>query len=553
MRKVAAAIVILSAVCAAPRVAAGQTFSVDVAAPDGTPLATDVYLPFGFGASPTVLIRTPYGKDGLDSLCFAANFLGYACVAQDTRGRFASGGEDTVFRDDGDDGRATLRWVGEQWWCNGNVATLGASALAITEYMLAPGASSELVGMMPIVATPDLYHHAFLQGGCLREALATNWLEGQDAEAFLEEIKGHRLWDAWWREADVVSRVGEVRTPALHVGGWYDIFQQGTLDGFSSYEHEGGAGARKAQYLVMGPWTHATMATTEAGELRYPPNAAFDVLEMIERWLAFVLEGDAGAVAGWPRVRVYLMGAVGEEGAPGNDWLSLDDWPPPTATLALYPSGDADLHRTPPPAGGQRLLVDPEDPVPTLGGANLFPDLVVDGRPMGAGPYDQRPVETRDDVLVFTTPPLAEPLAVVGRVRCRLWVVPDTPDLDLSVRLSDVYPDGRSMLVIDGIQRARMRCGDDRECLLTPGVPTEIEVDLWSTAMVFNAGHRVRLTVAGSNWPRFEVNPNDGGEIDTGTPIVAHPELRFGGDDPSVLLLPVLPSPRRGGDRVGTD
>jgi hypothetical protein len=152
---------------------------------------------------------------------------------------------------------------------------------------------------------------------------------------------------------------------------------------------------------------------------------------------------------------------------------------------------------------------------------------------------------------VFETEPLSEPLLVVGPVRCALWLVPDTYDLDLAVRLTDVYPDGRSMLVLDGIERARMRCGDDRECLLTPGVPVELTVELWSTAIVFNAGHRIRIAVSGSNWPRFEVNPNHGGDLNIpASPVVAHPVLRFGPDYPSRLELPVLTQLRRPAGRL---
>lgn len=197
------------------------------------------------------------------------------------------------------------------------------------------------------------------------------------------------------------------------------------------------------------------------------------------------------------------------------------------------------------------MVSDPSDPVPTLGGANLHPSLMVDGREMGDGPQDQRTIEARSDVLTFTTERLTQPVTVMGPVRAKVWLVPDTPDLDLAVRLTDVYPNGRSMLVLDGIQRARMRCGDDNECLLTPGVPVEITVELWSTALVFNAGHSIRISVSGSNWPRFEVNPNDGLDLNLQTPgQVAQPRLLFGADHPSRLELPVLPMVRRAGGRV---
>jgi hypothetical protein len=191
------------------------------------------------------------------------------------------------------------------------------------------------------------------------------------------------------------------------------------------------------------------------------------------------------------------------------------------------------------------MVSDPADPVPTLGGANLHPGLMIDGREMGDGPQDQRPIEARSDVLTFTTEPLTKPLTVIGRVRARIWLVPDTPDLDLAVRLTDVYPDGRSMLVLDGIQRARMRCGDDTECLLTPGEPVELTVDLWSTALVFNSGHRIRISVSGSNWPRFEANPNDGADLNVGTEgRIARPRLLCGRGHASRIELPIPPRPR---------
>ncbi len=171
---------------------------------------------------------------------------------------------------------------------------------------------------------------------------------------------------------------------------------------------------------------------------------------------------------------------------------------------------------------------------------------------MGEGPHDQRAIEARDDVITFTTEVLDRPLPVMGRLRCTLWVRPDTPDLDLAVRLTDVYPDGRSMLVADGIQRARMRCGDDVECLATPGEPIELTVDLWSTALVFNAGHRIRISVSGTNAPRFEVNPNHGGDLNgDDPPVIAAPELLMGAEHPSRVVLPVVESLRRPSGRIG--
>ena len=532
------AVLLALAVVSAPATVPAQTFTTTVSAPDGTPLATDVYFPIGagFGPWPVILQRTPYGKGSgtVYDTCLLFNLWGYACVGQDERGKGDSGGHYTGYADEGPDGRATLEWMARQWWCNGKVGTFGASALGMAQYALSPGASSVLKCMVPIVATPDFYHHAVYQGGALRYALTHDWLQGHDALDVFAQLKAHRFWDMWWEAFSVLPKVATVNVPALHIGGWFDIFQQGNLDAFTSFQHQGGPAALGTQKLVIGPWTHYGTFQNTAGDFTYPLNAIFvdDIFPTVHDWFDFWLKGSKPGVAAWPAVQVYLMGAVGERDAPGNIWLEMPDWPPPASTVAYYLGRGHDLATASPPAGELSLLADPANPVPTLGGQELSGQ---------AGPYDQRPLELRADVVTFTTPVLPSQVTVVGRVRCRLWVRPDTPDLDLTVRLTDVYPDGRSMLVTDGIQRARMRCGDDRECFLTPGVPTEIVVDLWSTAIVFNAGHRIRIDVAGSNSPRFEVNPNDGGDLNNPTTgEIAHPVLLFGDDHPSRLELPIF-------------
>jgi len=542
---------------------------VYVPADDGVRLATDVYLPDGAGPWPVVLTRTPYNRRDpghYDDWCRTLAGHGYACVVQDCRGRFGSWGSDTVFRDDGRDGRATVAWIADQDWCDGSIASVGGSAMGLTGYAMAPGAPEELTCMVAAVATPDVYHDIFSVGGVAHWELAYYWLESQGSLPALEEFFDHRLLDEWWEDYAWLAAPGTVNTATLHFGGWWDLYTQGTLDAFERYQHAGGEGARGRQHLVIGPWHHHTLnadwlahplvGTRTTGELRFPDNAfpggwplGDSTWQMLLDWLDACLRNDPSPAASWPPARVYLMGAVGEPAAPGNRWVDLDDWPPGSVAMRYFLTADGGLDPISPDPGQRTLVIDPLAPVPTLGGANLFADIEVDGRPMGTGSYDQRPVEARNDVLTFTSEPLTEPLTVIGRVRCRVWLTPDTPDLDLSVRLTDVYPDGRSMLLMEGIQRARMRCGDDRECLLVPGQPTEIEVDLWSTAMVFNAGHRLRVAVAGSNWPRFEVNPNDGGDPRTGTPIPARPVVLTGGEHASVLELPVVPSPRQGGGR----
>jgi len=290
----------------------GQAISTFVEASDGTLLATDVYLPlFGNEPWPVVLVRTPYDKSSLWELGIALSLVDFAVVIQDTRGRFASEGVNTVFRDDAVDGRVTVDWVAQQPWCDGHIGGFGGSAFAITQYLLAPGAGPALSSVLAVVATPDVYHHAFLQGGAIRESLAYNWLAGQDALDMYDEVRQHRLKTEWWDPGEVLDHADRVTAAGLHAGGWYDIFGQGTLDAFTEFENRGGPGARGRQYLVMGPWSHGSLGDRDVGELGYPPNAVLDPLGLILPWLDHTLKGRNNEVADWAPVLVAGRGTAG--------------------------------------------------------------------------------------------------------------------------------------------------------------------------------------------------------------------------------------------------
>lgn len=520
---------------------AQQQFIEWVEMADEVLLATEVWLPEGQGPFPTVLVRTPYGRFRDDMTLYVEN--GYAVAAQDIRGTGESEGEFTGYREDPADGHATIEWIAEQTWSDGKVGMVGDSALGALQYAVAQNAPSALKCLRPGIESPDRYHHIFFQGGALRHEFVYNWCQVSGFLHLYEEVKEHRLWDSSWEDFDWLSSPETIRVPILHFGRWYDGAQQGALDAYSTIQHQGGIGAAGFQYLVMDPLTHKG----SSGLIRFP-NLDPDLLDRLTLdWLAYWLKDEPTGVDRWPHARVYLMGAAGEAGAPGNRWVEMDDWPPETTTRPFYLCQNGDLTEETTPPGHLVLPIDPLDPVETFGGANLF---------TASGPWDQaafppaRPIESRSDVLTFTSAPLGEPTYVVGRVTARIWIRPDTPDLDLSVRLTDVHPDGRSILIIDGIQRARMRCGDDVECLLTPGVPTEITVDLWSTAMVFNTDHRIRMAIAGTNWDRFDRNSNDGGDLNDPNYVVAYPEILFGPEYPSSIDLPIsidrfAPAPRR--------
>ncbi len=481
-----------------------------VAMRDGTQLATDVYLPKGDGPFPTVLYRTPYNKQGDQYSAQGLTDAGIAVVAQDMRGRFHSEGVDGVFSTDGDgplkDGVDTIAWVTDQSWSNGLVGSAGASALGITQYLTASANPEGLAVMNVEFATSNLYSDAYLQGGVRRYALTHNWLEEQGSLHFEDEFIAHPELDEFWDSSETRDQYGSVNTPGYHVGGWFDIFSQGTIDAFVGYQHEGGDGAVGQQKLVMGPWTHQTPWDTTQGELEFPDNAVappkdnlFDVL--FNHWLKLGHPDIDEHPDDIPAVQYYVMGDVDDPTAPGNEWRSAADWPPEAAPVRLHlqPGGALDETCPADDGGATTYVFNPDDPSPTVCGANLT---------IEDGPCDQHEVEARDDVIVFETPVLEAPLEVTGRVTANLFVEIDQPDTDLMVRMTDVYPDGRSMLIADGALRLATRDGS-----LTPVDPGDVvegRVDLWSTSLILNAGHRLRISVTSSNFPRFAVNRNNG-------------------------------------------
>ena len=522
--------------------APGVTTSM-VAMRDQVKLATDVYLPGdGKGKYPVIVARTPYGKNMGGALGPATTRRGYAFVVQDLRGRFKSEGHHAIiFGNDGlgehQDGPDALKWVARQPWCNGKIATWGGSALGITQNMAAPGAPDELKAQSVLVAFSDYYSQATYQGGAFRTQLLERWLEGNGMiEKNLATFVAHPRYDDFWKKLNSESYAAKVRAPAVYHGGWYDIFLQGTINSFTSAHYHGGAGAKGKCRLVIGPFGHGLFA-----DLKYPANAAQGpACTNPFAWYDHVLLGKDNAVAKEKAVHYYVMGDPTDPKAPGNRWRHVEDWPPPSKPTPFYFHSDRTLAPGKPPAGEGSLsyAYDPKNPVPNVGGQEL-------GVPIG--PKDQRRVENRPDVLLFTTDELKEPIEATGRISAKLFVSSDCPDTDFTVKLSDVYPDGRSMLVTDGILRARYHKSFETESFLEPGRVYELDVDLWSTSLAFNKGHRIRVAVSSSNSPRFEANPN------TGKPFRADKETRvakntlhLSAKHPSRIVLPVYEGPGEG-------
>lgn len=508
-----------------------------VAMGDGVKLATDVYLPArGKAPYPTILIRTPYGKIMGKGLAPNLTTQGYAVVVQDMRGRFASEGHHAIiFGNDGlggahRDGHDTIRWLVSQPWSDGKVATWGGSALAIVQNMSAPDAPGALKGQVVTMGFSDYYHQAAYQGGAWRKELLEGWLKGTKMEdvnlpTFLE----HTTYDDFWKGLSAEAHAEKVDAPGVFIGGWYDIFLQGTINSFVSIQERGGPNARSRCFLVIGPFAHGGF--NEKVEYPDASRAPLNLVAPMDLRAAW-LKGEPKASAPLKPVHYYVMGDTQAKGAPGNHWRSADTWPPPAEVTPYYLHADHTLDKSRPAEAGQLTYkYDPDDPVPTVGGQNLFGSK---------GPMDQRTVESRDDVLVFTTTPLEAPIEVTGRITARLRISSDCPDTDFTVKLCDVYPDGSSMLVTDGIRRASLRNGFEKAEPLEPGKAYDVEVDLWSTSLVFNRGHRLRVSVSSSNAPRFEPNANTGdAHPKPGKRRIANNTLHLAAESPSCVLLPI--------------
>jgi predicted acyl esterase len=530
------AVLLAAALSSVAGVQGKQTFLVPMR--DGVRLATDVYLPADGKPAPVILMRTPYNKDHYRNVGRGRAAAGYAFVVQDTRGRFASQGGNLPFEGDGwwgnQDGYDTLEWIAAQPWCNGKIGMHGGSAMGIAQFLAAATGTRRLTALNIAVATPDLYSFAYANG-LFRKALVAGWLQDEAFDPGALAIwMSHPTYDTYWQERSAARRYGRVDVPARHSGGWYDIFAQGTIDGFVGLQERGGAHARGAQRLVMGPGIDHVSYPDLASKWPFPnadkpPAGAGDVWD----WLDLRLKGLTSDAADLAPVTYYVMGDVTDAQAPGNCWRSADAWPPfATRATALYLHADRSLGFDNDEKGaGLSYDYDPHRPVPTIGGCQYN---------LPAGPRDQRPIESRPDVLVFTTAPLEYPLEVTGRVRMKLWASTDAPDTDFIARLCDVYPDGRSINICEGGTRVRLRDSLSKELAVEPGRPYLLNLDLCSTSIIFNAGHRIRLHVTSSSYPGYAANANSGtGYPRFVGPRVAHNTVYTDPAHASHVLLPV--------------
>jgi uncharacterized protein len=498
-----------------------------VAVRDEIKLATDIYLPEGAGPWPVILLRTPYNKGplGLQHRQWTDN--GYAFVVQDCRGRFKSEGKYLPFMNDHLDGYDTIEWAANQKWSNGKIGMIGASAMGIAANQASITAPPHLVAMYVQVAPASAYQHAIYTGGIFRKEMNEQWLRGQNALDVLENTFKHYIDDGYLNIREGRLHWERVQVPVYNSGGWYDIFSQGNIDNFVGLQARGGGMAAGNQKLLMGPWAHGKVE-----EVSYP-KALPDQKEAL-RWFDYWLKGINNGIMDEPPVKYYVMGDTTDSRAPGNEWRTATAWPVPAriTSFFLHPNGKLSESIVGETKSASTYRYDPANPVPTIGGQLLF------GK---KGPMDQRPIGERKDVLKFATDPLESPVEVTGQVIVELWAESDCLDTDWMAKLVDVYPDGTERLVLDSALRARFREGFDREVFMKKGEVYKFKIDLWSTSLVFNKGHRIAVHVTSSNDPRFDPNPN------TGRPLRADKETRAANNTihhsrfyPSRILLPVV-------------
>ncbi len=479
---------------------------------DGTFLATDVYMPRDFSEEkypdgvPVILVCTPYNKNregpmGRWRECFIGN--GYAFAVQDMRGFYASAsaGKGTPRRFDGYD---TIEWLAQQRWCNGKVGMLGYSHPGSAQYEAAVTAPPHLACAIPAQAPGNYFTDSYYPTTFRKADMETIWrgvFTAQTRQLINRRIRNRST-----------SHIPQFNTPMIHSAGWFDFYKEGAIEMFRAIQEDGGPGARGKQKLLVGPWGHGVLQEEHPGKplqlpggLSFPANSKLDwEKEFWLPWFDHWLKGEATGVMDRPAVQYYLMGDVDDPHAPGNRWVYANEFPPASTAVSYYAHPEHTLTPEAPmvESASLRYQYDPRNPVPTVGRSHV--------RLPVKGPFDQREVERRQDVLVFTLPALDTPLVIVGQIRVKLWASSDRQDTDFTVKLTDVYPDGRSMVFLDSIVKARYRNSYLKEELLTPHEVYEFDVDLGYIALALAPGHRLRLAISSSNFDRFDINPNTG-------------------------------------------
>lgn len=559
----------LAVLLLAPLAAYGEVRVETVNMPmrDGVKLATDVYRDGTVAHAPVILLRTPYDRTNQKANAERYVAAGYVVVIQDCRGTRGSEGVLAPYNNEGQDGYDSIEWITRQPWCSGRVGMMGGSYVGAVQWQAAAESPPGLAAIAPQATWSSFYRNLYL-GGAVRLSLISGWLAGNTAKPegvtpadmndallrlplsdvdiaigwpmpWLDAYLTHPEPNGFWSRLDLTTRLPELQMPALHVVGYYDFFSRESVDNFVIMQKESRDPlTRKQQRLVLGPWDHGTIGRTQVAEVDFGPEAALDTFALQVDWFDRYLKQDAAAIAKpFPAVRYFSMG--------DNKWHDAQTWPPegfqPTAYF-LHSDGKANSRR-----GTGRLTreapsnnepsdsfrADPLKPVPAC--------PVTDARPIKAavwGPVDQSALEDRDDVLVYSTGVLAEPLTFAGTITAKLYVSTDTPDADWAVKLVDVRPDGVAINLVAGILRGRYRNSLLKPELMQPGEVYEITVDLGPCAATIAKGHQLRVDICGSLFPLYDRNPNTREGIFGSQTAVATEQVHH---RPGVLSRLILP------------
>jgi len=578
-------VMVLAALVAAQTPApASGTFAVRVDAGvrvtmrDGVPLVCDIYRPASDGRFPVLLQRTPYNRKDPATGMFLASH-GYVVVLQDTRGRFDSGGEFYPFRHEANDGYDTVEWAAALPYADGRVGMFGGSYVGATQMLAASAAPPHLVAIFPYVTAAEYYEGWTYQGGAMMQWFAESWTSGlvsdtvarktsarnrakqwaeqlpvddyrvldlptaSEVAPYFRDWVQHETNDEYWRAVKVSDHYGKMNVKALHMGGWHDIFSGGSIRNFIEMQQQAPTEeGRKGQRLIVGPWAHApTSPEGKIGGVTFGPQAVVDMNATVVKWYDYVMKERPNEFASGPPVKIFVLG--------DNAWRDEQEFPLARTTYTRYylhaakgansASGDGALTTTAPAAERPDLFeYDPASPVRTIGGR-----LCCGG--LAPGPFDQSPNESRGDVLVYSTPPLPRDLEVTGFVTLELYAATSAADTDFTAMLVDVDPQGDARYLADGIIRARYRNSTAAAEPIEPNRIYKYTIDLWATSNVFKAGHRIRVYVSSSNFPRFNRNLNTGGKTFGGTATVrAKQTIYHDADHQSAIVLPVIPARR---------
>jgi uncharacterized protein len=558
---------------------------VSVSMRDGVVLYADIYRPAAPGKYPVLLERTPYDKavDKEIDIGERGAAQGYVVIVQDVRGRFTSGGEWYPFRHESQDGYDTVEWAARLPYSNGKVGMYGSSYVGATQMLAAIANPPHLAGICPMF-TPSNYFNGWVYlGGAFQQWFDQTWtsiLARNTAERYFKSLTNttenvrdlpltrypvfhlqralepreltsqlapyyldwlaHPSEDAYWKPWSIEDHYADVHVPSLTVAAWYDIFLGGSLRNYAGVrEHGGSEAARNHQQLLITIGGHAGDGR-KIGSVDFGPAAnEFNESDVTLAWYDYLFKGEKNRFAGSQPVSIFVMGR--------NQWRPESEWPLRRAKPTAYylhsagkansSAGDGTLSTQRPAAEPRdRYVYDPRNPVPTEGGP-----LCCDSH-QPPGPRDQQVVEKRSDVLVYSTPPFAVDTEVTGPVRVELYAASSAEDTDFTARLVDVDGKGTAINLTEGILRARYRDSWEAPRKLSPGQAYPFTIDLWATSNVFRAGHRLRLEISSSNFPRFDRNlnlgqpPAEAKDSVTATNTVFHDAAH-----PSALILPLIP------------